>query len=320
MMVARKASDEQIRDVYNQHNGSTTAMANAIGISTRALVARMRRMGIPPLTPGGRPTMVPSAGRAVFTARPQGRLDARVDDGVILVGSDCHYWPGIVSTAHRAFVAMCRDMKPKIVVLNGDVFDGASNSRHGRIEWEKRPSVVDELRAVEARLTEIEQAAGGALLVWTRGNHCMRFETALSAQSPQYEGVQGFSLSHHFPQWKHAMALFVNESTVIKHRYRGGTHAVRNNTVASGLTTVTGHLHSLKVTPVTDYTGTRYGVDTGTMADAYGPQFAYAELNPVDWRSGFAVLTMRGGRLMWPELVHVLGEGEVEFRGALIAV
>jgi hypothetical protein len=148
----------------------------------------------------------------------------------------------------------------------------------------------------------------------------MRFETALSAQSPQYEGVQGFSLSHHFPAWKHCMALFVNESTVIKHRYRGGIHATRNNTLQAGMTTVTGHLHSLKVTPLTDYNGTRYGVDTGTMADPYGDQFAYSELNPVDWRSGFAVITFRRGRLLWPELAHVVDEGQVEFRGQVIEV
>jgi hypothetical protein len=317
-MAKRKVTDADLVALHKEHGGSPTRMSAAIGMSTRALVSRMRKIGIPPL-PVGRPTMAPAA-KTLYAVRPQGRLDATVDDGVVLVGSDCHYWPGIISTAHRAFVRMCAEMRPRVVVLNGDVFDGASNSRHGRIEWEKRPSVVQELRAVEERLAEIEAAAGGALLVWTRGNHCMRFETALSAQSPQYEGVQGFSLSHHFPAWKHCMALFVNETTVIKHRYRGGIHAVRNNTLQAGMTTVTGHLHSLRVSPLTDYNGTRYGVDTGTLADPYGDQFGYTELNPVDWRSGFAVLTYCKRRLLWPELVHVMDEGQVEFRGQVIEV
>jgi hypothetical protein len=56
------------------------------------------------------------------------------------------------------------------------------------------------------------------------------------------------------------------------------------------------------------------------MADAYGPQFAYSELNPVDWRSGFAVLTFHKGRLLWPELVHVIEEGVIEFRGKVTEV
>jgi hypothetical protein len=79
---------------------------------------------------------------------------------------------------------------------------------------------------------------------------------------------------------------------------------------------VTGHLHSLKVMPVSDYNGTRWGVDAGTMADPYGPQFYnYTELNPVNWRSGFAMLTFKRGKLMWPETAWVSGPNAVQFRG-----
>jgi hypothetical protein len=115
--------------------------------------------------------------------------------------------------------------------------------------------------------------------------------------------------------------LVVNDNVVIKHRIRGGLHAAHNNTLNAGTTTVTGHLHSLKVTPFSDYGGTRWGVDTGTMADPYGPQTAdYTELGPVNWRSGFIVLTFSGGELLWPEIVHVREEGKVEFRGKVIEV
>lgn len=37
----------------------------------------------------------------------------------------------------------------------------------------------------------------------------------------------------------------------------------------------------------------------------------------MNWRQGFAVLTYHKGRLLWPELVHVCGENEIEFRGRL---
>ena len=57
------------------------------------------------------------------------------------------------------------------------------------------------------------------------------------------------------------------------------------------------------------------------MAEPYGPQFSdYTELSPVNWRSGFIVLTFRDGRLLWPEIAHVLKEGEIEFRGEIIKV
>lgn len=84
---------------------------------------------------------------------------------------------------------------------------------------------------------------------------------------------------------------------------------------------VTGHLHQLKVTPYTDYNGRRYGVDTGTLADLFGPQFVdYTEANPVNWHSGFAVLTFKNGQLLQPELVQKWDEGTIEFRGQLIEV
>lgn len=107
----------------------------------------------------------------------------------------------------------------------------------------------------------------------------------------------------------------------MKHRYKGGLHATHNNTMWAGKTMVTGHLHSLKVTPLTDYNGTRWGVDSGTLAEPYGPQFRdYTETNPLNWRPGFVVLTFQSGQLLDPELVRVRSEGEVVFRGKVIEV
>jgi hypothetical protein len=80
-------------------------------------------------------------------------------------------------------------------------------------------------------------------------------------------------------------------------------------------------LHSLKVTPFDDYNGTRYGVDTGTLADVDGPQFEnYLELSPTNWRSGFAVLTFHNGHLLWPELVAKYAENKIQFRGKIYDV
>ncbi len=239
-----------------------------------------------------------------------------VDTGVILVGSDAHYWPGISTTAHRAFLSFIKKLKPVAVVLNGDVFDGASISRHPAINYEDRPQVADEIAACTERLEEIEDAAGKAKLFWTLGNHDARFESRLAQVAPEFIRVQGTELKDHFPNWLPGWSLLINDKVMVKHRYKGGIHATHNNTMSAGLTMVTGHLHSLKVTPWTDYNGTRWGVDTGTMADIHGPQFKeYMEDNPRNWRSGFAVLTFKKGELLWPELVYVMDVGIVEFRG-----
>jgi hypothetical protein len=53
------------------------------------------------------------------------------------------------------------------------------------------------------------------------------------------------------------------------------------------------------VTPFQDLRGNRFGVDCGTLAEIDGPQFTYAELNPSNHRSGFAVLTFFNGQLLW---------------------
>lgn len=252
------------------------------------------------------------------------RIMAECWDGVVLVGSDAHYWPGIVTTAHRAFVEAVKTLKPKIVILNGDVFDGATISRFPSIGWESKPSVIQEIEACRERLAEIEAAAGNARLVWTLGNHDARFETRLANAAPEYAKVHGLHLKDHFPNWHNSWVCRINGKVEVKHRWKGGEHATANNAKLSGMSMVTGHLHSLKVTPWTDLTGTRYGVDCGTLAaHSEYPQFVnYTESGPANWRSGFAVLTFNRGHLLWPEVVAVLDEnaGEVEFRGRVHSV
>ncbi len=100
----------------------------------------------------------------------------------------------------------------------------------------------------------------------------------------------------------------------MKHRWHNGQHATYNNTLKSGRSIVTGHLHKLQVYPYSDYGGRRYGVDTGTLAEPYGDQFVYTEMNPVNWCSGFCVLTFKDGMMLPPELCEVIN-GSAYFRG-----
>jgi regulatory Fis family protein/calcineurin-like phosphoesterase family protein len=249
------------------------------------------------------------------------RLHAEVESGIVMVASDAHYWPGGATTMHRAFVRLCKELQPRIVIMNGDVFDGASVSRHPPIGWETMPSVKQELEACQLRLGEIEQAAGKARKIWPLGNHDARFETRLAMQASEYKGVDGVHLKDHMPLWEACWSVFINDCTVVKHRFKGGIHATHNNALWSGKTMVTGHLHSAKVTPLTDYNGTRWGVDSGTLCEAPWPQaIDYLEDNPVNWRSAFAVLTFHKGRLLQPELCLQHSPGECEWRGQVYRV
>jgi hypothetical protein len=314
-----KITDEEFIEVWNQYN-SASQVSKALGLTIRHTHSRRRDIE-------SKHSIVLTANDArspTFNITiPQNgvRVNVEMDDGVIMVASDCHYYPGIISTAHKAFVKLIPMLSPRMLIMNGDVFDGAAISRHDPIGWQKLPSVKQELDACQERLSEIEAVAKNAKLHWTWGNHDLRMNTRLAAQvGTAFEGVQGFNLTDHFPRWKFSTSIMVNDHTMIKHRWHNGIHAVYNNTLKSGTSIVTGHLHSLKVTPWTDYTGTRYGVDTGTMANLDDPAFEYAEDNSRNWRSGYAVLTFWQGKLMPPELVEVISEGLVYFRGQIIEV
>ena len=315
-----KTTDEEFIKIWN-NNPSATEVSKILGISLTNIHKRRRailkRHGIVLMSPDPRsPTFnvtIPNNGV---------RVEVEITNGVIVVGSDSHYWPGIISTAHRAFVKIIKDLKPQMVIMNGDAFDGAKISRHPVSGFEARPSVKQELEAVTDRLNEIEKVCGNAKLHWTWGNHDLRFNARIAQLVPEYEGVTGFNLTDHFPRWKFSTSIMVNNHTQIKHRLYNGIHAVYNAALKSGVSMVTGHLHSLKVTPWTDLTGTRYGVDTGSLADVWGDQFAYTEDSTRNHRSGFAVLTFYNGKLMPPELVEVIDEegGLVYFRGKVISV
>lgn len=258
-------------------------------------------------------------------AEESARIDIPIVNGTVLVGSDGHYWPGAPTTAHRAFVWAAKELKPRIIVMNGDALDAPSISRHPPIGWESHPTLEEELAVVQERLGEIELAKPkGCRLVWPLGNHDARFNTRLASLVPQFRNIKGTRLLHHFPLWEPCWSVFLGgaRGAVVKHRFKGGIHAPHNNTLWAGRTIVTGHLHSQKVIPLTDYSGTRWGVDCGTLSHSKQAQFGYTEDNPLNWRSGFAVLTWKNGELLPPELVTVWDErkGQVWFRGELVRV
>ena len=246
------------------------------------------------------------------------RATAEINNGTICVASDAHYWDNEPSVAHQAFVKVIKKLNPAMVIMNGDVFDGATVSRYPRQHWgSKHPTVKQELEAVRDRLHEIEKAAKNAKLVWTLGNHDQRWESKLVASVPEFEGVVGFTLKEHFPRWLHCMSLMVNENIMIKHRYRTSVHATYLNTLHAGVSIVTGHLHRLQATMFADYKGTRFGIDTGTLGEVDGDHMGYGEDNPKNHCSGFAVLTIKDGELLYPEFCFV-NKDVAYFRGVSV--
>ena len=319
-MTKAVCTEQEFIGLWREH-GSAQKISKILQINIRAVQSRRRKIEkrgeiyLPSFSNKSPDFQVTLPANGV-------RVEVSIEDGIIIVGSDAHYWPNIISTAHRAFVIAIKELNPKMVIMNGDAFDGANISRHPRTGWESRPSVKQELDACRDRIGEIEAVAKNAKLHWTWGNHDIRWNSKLSAQVSEFEGIHGMNLADHFPRWKFSTSVMVNNHTQIKHRNYNGIHAAYNATLKSGMSTVNGHLHSLKVTPWTDLTGTRYGVDTGSLADVWGAQFEYTEDGTRNHRSGFAVLTFREGKLLPPELVEVIDEDEglICFRGQVVKV
>jgi hypothetical protein len=317
-MTAPACSEEQFVSLFRELQ-STKKVADRLGVSPDSVRNRKRsveaRLGL--ILPLSDPR--PKYNTASIDQKAVASL--KIKDGTVLIGSDIHLWPGERTTAQKAFIGFVKKFKPYAVVLNGDVLDAASNNRHPPIGWENKPLVQQELETVADYLDDLLKASPNSKRFWCAGNHDLNFESRLASLVPEYRGVKGVHLKDHFPAWHPCWRVDINDDVVIKHRWANGIHAVYNNTLRSGKTLITGHLHSLKVTPWTDYRGTRFGVDTGTLAEPYSDQFIrYSEANPVNWRAGFVLLTFVKGRLMWPEIICKWDDDHVEFRGEIIAV
>jgi len=304
---------------------SATEIAKHLGIPNRAVHLRRRW-----IEENHKITLIAKDHRGANYAatRPKSfsplrQIKLGILDGTVIVFSDAHFIPSQRTTAFKGLLWAIQEFKPKAVICNGDAFDGASISRHD-ITDQPQTSVIQELKACQGALGEIEEVAKAARhnvkLLFTWGNHDIRFGNRLAQHAPQFKEVLGFKLTDHITEWEFCWAVWATEQCIIKHRYKGGIHATHNNAVSSGVSICTGHLHSLKVTPFSDYNGVRYGIDSGTLAETDGPQFTYAELNPNNHRSGFVVLNFFNGELLWPEIVAKHSEDHIQFRGEVIDV
>lgn len=314
-----KLTDKQFIQKWNDIK-SPTRMAEDLGLTCRSIYKRRaaieRKYGISLECPA---LNSPKKGRAAMTPGNM-RREMEIDNGMVVVFSDAHFWPDEPSTAYLALLNFLSKYKQQIkaVVNNGDAFDGASISRFPPLNWGKLPTVKEELEACASALEEIEKRVVKSIpLIWCLGNHDARYEQLIINNTPQLDGIRGTALKDWFPMWKACYSFWINDVTVIKHRWKGGAMAGRNNTIHGGVNIVTGHTHVGCVNPFNDYNGIRYGVQTGTLANPNGRQFEYTEDNPKDWMQCFAVLSYVNGNLLMPELVRVFDDNHYEFRGEL---
>ena len=317
-----KHSDSEFIAVWKRL-GSPAKVAKELGMSARACHSRRNyieeRHGII-LGASSRDY----SGRLKVNLPKQGiRRLAKIENGRVIIFNDGHIWPGRPTLAMKKLALLCRELKPVMVICNGDIFDGAKISRHDPNGWENRahrlPDVFEEVEAVREFMDEIRGITKNARHVWNLGNHDIRLAKYLALNAPEVEKLKGTALDDHVTGWDVGWSLMINDNTMVKHRWHGGAHALYNNVMKSGVNMITGHCHQGEVRAFTDYRGRRYACDPGTLLDIGPdtPQTFYAEDSPANHGSGFAVATFVKGTLLRPELCEILN-GVAYFRGARV--
>lgn len=290
---------ERLLELYKAHDGHYTHMAMELGCSQSSVTNWCREIGLE------------SNGRRAFKRVYPRELRVDVPEGFVIAFSDAHWWDLNKSRAHQALVSLVKKLKPKIIIANGDLLDGARISRHDPSGLDETPTLTDELHACRTHMAELKRLSAGAEAFVCLGNHDARFSRYVARNAPELLEVDGARLDHHILDWRFCWSVRIGNELLVMHRFRGGQHATYTNTLRAGISIATGHLHSQRVYPLTDINGIRWGVDMGCLAEIDWPQFAYTEANPLEWRSGFAVFEFRGGKMLPPQLVTVLDDGAV---------
>ena len=258
--------------------------------------------------------------RLDLTGSPQGRNNwPRTSEhikaeGSAVVFSDAHFWPKTTSPAYFGLLEVLHQVKPQIVLDNGDSFDGATISRHAPISFDHLPSLADEYKCCLEHMDGIIDASGKQASFYRNvGNHDLRFEGKMASKVPEMIGMPATTIGELFPKWKHNYSIVFNDELIAMHKWHCGIHAAWNNVLKAGKSIMTSHTHRLKVLPHTDYGGRKYSIETGCLADPEGPQFSYCLDTAKDWQPGFVVIEFDENGIH-PEVAELIG-GRVRFRG-----
>ncbi|HUN00391.1 MAG TPA: metallophosphoesterase [Halothiobacillus sp.] len=235
----------------------------------------------------------------------------------VLIGGDSHFWPGQTSLVYDAFVDVAKYIKPKAIIMNGDLIDGTRVSRHGRLRNQAAPRVKDELEEAKRQLGRLPIVKHRII---TLGNHDQRLDTYLANMAPEVDDC-AMGLADWFQGWELGYAVMINDALPhvirceVRHFYRMGVHARYNNAINAGIHMVTNHTHGLGITPFNNRTGRIYAVEPGMLNWNDAAQFEYHQDMPSRANPGFAVLTFDENGNLWPPELAEWVHGRVIFRG-----
>lgn len=316
-MPPKKLSDDDFIKVWRK-TGSPHLVSQSTGLSIRAVYQRRLRLmerGVPLAT------ISKDVHQTETTYSPLSKFERRrtfeIKNGTVVVFSDPHWLPDHSPIAHDALETVVKQLKPQLVVCGGDALDGDMISRWDPTRGHRqRFSVREELDCMVEHFDSLRKVSGKAQFAWTLGNHDARLSRYIAVHADKILDLPYTRLEDWVPHWPLSWTVEINQGrhgfTVIRHRNQAGM--LHLQAVKAGCHYVHGHLHKLNVHTQATFSGYRYSVDTGSLADPESEGFDYME-GGANHAQGFAVLTFKDWKLMPPELCVVV-DGQAWFRGS----
>lgn len=306
-------------------------LADRLGYqNVRALYTRRRR--IEAATKQPLPSLTDRGGAKRYSQpKGYGRVDiVESKPYTVIISSDHHTWGEEYLPAMRALLWALETLKPKYHILNGDILDFPGVSKFKPVDAMQaglQPNVEEEIDRTQRWLKHCKDASKKTRTYWIPGNHDRRFSRYVIGAAPELAMVKGAKLEDHFTGITWADVMWLNadrpdtQGLVVKHEHKSSKHAAYNAPLHAGKSTAHGHIHRLGYRAITDYSGIRYGIETGFIGaiDDDSGVWGYTDHNPVDWQPGFMLVSIWPGEQVeiLPEPVHVKGEFAY-FRGERI--
>jgi hypothetical protein len=318
MVMTTKLTDAEFVELWKKHP-SPQVMAEVSGLSIRSVYSRRAALVERGYDLG---TISTSAHTKTFyqhdTAAAvhfEKRRHVEVKNGHVIIFSDPHFYPDGNTVAQSAILELIKQLKPRAVLCGGDALDGTQISRHDPTRgWHQPPSLREQLECMTESMTAIRKAAKGAVTMMALGNHDARLSRYMAVNAPHTENLPGTRLEDYIPSWPLSWTIELNGNTILRHRNLGGMLHLQAQ--KAGCHFAHGHLHKLGCMATPQYHGFHFSIDCGSFSDPSSDAFDYTEDGPPHVQ-GFAVLTYKDGKLLWPEFCYVI-DGKAYFRGVVV--
>ena len=128
--MALRVSDDEFIAAWREGGGSPIQISKILKLDLTAIYRRRAKLAkngtVLATTP---PVQANGSQRYGWQAEPYAyreRADEIVKDGVAVIFGDAHWW-GPPSLAHRAMCKLIKELKPKLIIGNGDLANHGQN-------------------------------------------------------------------------------------------------------------------------------------------------------------------------------------------------